>query len=542
MSIHNGNPRILVVDDHKTAVEMLIRVFDGQGYTIERAYDGPTAIEVAQEFLPDVILLDIMMPGMNGFEVLQVLRNLPATASCTVIMLTAKDAPTDIETGLKLGADDYVLKPFEPRELIARVNNKIEARNLRDALHSRSKELAALLRVGEHLNQYLETPALLRLILYFVIDLIPCNVAAIYFFDEDENIIDYCATLKDGTQIQKPPFDDYKLVSNVLLQDLPYQWDEPVSWLPEYNCGMAIALRYGDQLNGLMMLANDEAYDTSHFRLFEAISRQAALALKNTELFEKERQYNNHLEEMVQDRTRELRSAQKMLIRSEKMASVGRLAATVAHEINNPLLPIRLSLEDMIEDLKTGKPISDRSLEVALESSDRIQRIVDRLLKFTRGPQNPTDTTEMELVSLADVIDNVLILSHKYIEHANVETVVELDRTLTVLGKRDELEQVYLNLVMNASQAMEEQGGGTLTVKLYMTASDVVSEVHDTGHGIPENMINDIFEPFLSTKDEGTGLGLFITYGIVAKHQGEIRVESVVDEGTRFTILLPHNN
>jgi DNA-binding response OmpR family regulator len=127
---------------------MLERIFEREGFQVKSVHDGLAALEVAEQLLPDLILLDIQMPGMNGFDVLRSLRQNERTIMIPTILITAKARqPADVAHGLNLGADDYVQKPFEPRELVARVQSKIRAHQLEDALHRRTQELEALLRI-----------------------------------------------------------------------------------------------------------------------------------------------------------------------------------------------------------------------------------------------------------------------------------------------------------------------------------------------------------------------------------------------------------
>lgn len=527
------NPLILIVDDHYPAVEMLKRAFMSHDFRVEAAYDGNEALEKAGEMIPDLILLDIMMPGLNGYEVLEQLRKNPNTNEIPAIFTTAKDGVDDIEHGLRLGADDYVPKPIKPRELIARVRSKIESRRLRDALRQRTTDLEALLRVGEELNNHLEIDELLTLVLYLVDDLVDSIGVSIYQISETGDIIDsrttYNVSAISDNEVEA-------LVEQFLNTPKSIAWDietaSPFKALPK---GMAMGLTYGAQLHGIIVVESEIGLSEHEARLFEGIGRQATLALRNAELYKVKVNYAEHLEDMVEERTQELRDAQALLVRSEKLASVGRLASGIAHEINNPLTPIIINMEGMVEDIEAEYPITLADVEMTLQSARRIRRIVERLLQFTR--KQGDDRPDMEPLDLAHVVKNVNSLSQTFLRKSSVQVEMNLVPDTFVYGNRDQIEQVLLNLVLNAQAAMED--GGQLDIESHIEADNLVLTIQDTGHGIEPDLLGKVFEPFVSTKEEGTGLGLFVSYGIVENHNGTIDVISEVGKGTRFTITLP---
>lgn len=536
----SGTPLVLVVDDQPAAAEMLTRLFNANGYEVANAYNGTEALSLAHEIQPDLILLDIMMPGMDGFEVLKHLRDKPDTADIPTIFITAKTNLADIEHGLQLGADDYIPKPVKPRELLARAKSKIESHKLREELRKRTIELEgrttdlqALLRVSEELNTHLEIDELLNLLLLLVQDLIPTQVAAVFRFNESR-IVDELVRSKDG--------DDYtgQLDLDVLFEKL--KSSQAVAWnsteaspITEFPAGMSIGLAHNGKLHGLIAVFSDEPYSDHILRLFEGIGRQAAMALRNAVLFQLEANYNEELKATVAERTAELQSAHEQLIRSEKLASVGRLAAGIAHEINNPLLPILVNMELMLEDIHHGSEISVRDIEESLRSAQRISRIVQRLLQFTR--KRGEDVPDMEELNVAKIIDDVVALSSSYIKKDGINIVLNVDPATYILGNRDQLEQVFLNLIVNAKAAMSD--GGTLEIRTETGETDVTIFFRDEGVGIETDDLQKIFEPFYSTKEDGSGLGLFISHGIMTNHNGAIDVVSELGKGTTFILTLP---
>lgn len=531
---------VLVVDDEVNTTIMLQHIFEREGYRVERVSNGFEALNAARAHQPDLILLDILMPGMNGFEVLQRLRQDPLTAKIPTIMVTANARePSDVARGLTLGADDYLYKPFAPQELLARAQSKIRARQLEDALKRRTEELEALLQVSEKLNQHLEMADLLDLILELVLDLLPGDLAVVHELNESGEIVDYRVVTK-GSAAVAGRFPDRSLVGICLRSPQMLTWSDSSSYhIDGFTGGMALTLQHGERAVGTLLIAQRTApYDDRHQRLFAAIGRQAALALIKAQLFEIQANYAVHLEDMVAERTSELESAQRMLIRSEKLASIGHLAASIAHEINNPLMPISNLLEDLIDELEQRRVEIDlRAVSIIQESLERIRRIVSRLLEFARD----TDA-DVKALDITDLLDGIIRLNQKFFEHEQVTIRTEFSPLPQVHGSKDQLEQVFMNLALNAQAAMD--GGGTLTIRAYAHQDDVVIEFEDTGCGIPLEQIDRIFDPFFSTKPSGTGLGLFVSYGIIQGHHGTIEVQSKVGAGTRFTVRLPliHTN
>lgn len=528
-------PLILVADDQVPTTTMLERVFEFEGYTVKSVHDGFAAVDAARNLVPDLILLDINMPGMNGLEVLRQLREDSTTSTIPTIIITAMGELSNVVQGLNLGADDYLKKPFHPQELLARAQSKMKARKLEDKLQRRSQELEALLRVSEELSQHLETDELLDFVLLLVADLLPCEVAGIFHLDENGLVIDQRYKQKDGTIAQ--PHTEPQAVADYLIQkNNAVLWPGKDEILDNrYQSGIIVPMKYGDTVAGLLMIGRDKSYDDSHVRLLLGISRQAALALRNAELYEIQSNYALHLEDMVAERTSELESVQELLIRSEKLASIGRLAASIAHEINNPLLPIQINLGDMLEDVRSGHNVEIQDIEKTLESVERIKYIVESLLEFTGKGQ--TKAGELIPLDVNDVITNIIELNRKFFTQADITIETELIPLPLVRGNKYKLEQVFMNLALNAKDAMADSG--ILSFRTRVQKDKVIIEVEDTGTGIQPEIIDAIFEPFNSTKEDGNGLGLFVSYGIMQNHNGQIEVESQLEHGTRFTLTLP---
>ena len=219
----------------------------------------------------------------------------------------------------------------------------------------------------------------------------------------------------------------------------------------------------------------------------------------------------------------------------EKMASLGLLAAGVAHEVNTPLTGISSFTQMLINQTEKDDPRAEL-LEKVERQTERASKIVNNLLNFARQGRS-----SFVPVDLNEQIQDVLSLLEHQLTRARVQVRLELSEDLpSVLGDENKLQQVFLNLILNAQDAMPS--GGWLTIKTLARASGVTVEVSDTGQGISRDDVKRIYDPFFTTKRagrSGTGLGLSISYGIVQEHSGHIAVESAVGKGTRFQIKLP---
>ena len=179
-------PLVLVADDEQNAILLLHRVLEREGFEVESARDGLATLEKARALKPDLILLDVQMPRLNGFEVTARLREDPETARIPVIFVTAAARePSDVAHGLQLGADDYIRKPYDYHELVARAISKMRARQLEDRLQRRNAELEALVRVGAEFNQRLALPELTERMINIIMQEFSAQYVELFLFDED---------------------------------------------------------------------------------------------------------------------------------------------------------------------------------------------------------------------------------------------------------------------------------------------------------------------------------------------------------------------
>ncbi len=248
------------------------------------------------------------------------------------------------------------------------------------------------------------------------------------------------------------------------------------------------------------------------------------------------------LHDVTKVRELERRTMENELFESEKLATVGRLASAVAHEVNNPLEAIKNSLYLLVRQTREDDP-NRRFLEIASKETQRVSNVIRQMLGFSRPP------AATEIVDLNRVIDDACSLLDRQLRLSGIRLNKQLEPGLpAVRGSSEELAQVFLNLLINAQHAMPNGGILSVTSRVsgptdpeFVSGSYVLVQLRDTGVGIPEDQLPHIFEPFFTTKSgsKGTGLGLWVTFGIVQSHGGQLQVRSEVGQGTSFTVALP---
>jgi two-component system NtrC family sensor kinase len=241
------------------------------------------------------------------------------------------------------------------------------------------------------------------------------------------------------------------------------------------------------------------------------------------------------LEKKVEERTKELVEMQARLVQSEKLAGLGKLAAGIAHEINNPLGGILIYSHLLLEESKKDTSAYENLKKIVKETT-RCKNIVKGLLEFSR-PKEP----EMMMTDINDAVLRAMAIFEPQALFHNIEVRKELSELPRIVADSSQLQQVFTNIIANAAEAIAGNGILTIRTSLDKQTDRIRVEFTDTGHGIkPEDMTR-LFEPFFTTKEvgKGTGLGLAISYGIVQKHQGSIEVRSKVGKGSTFTVILP---
>lgn len=245
-------------------------------------------------------------------------------------------------------------------------------------------------------------------------------------------------------------------------------------------------------------------------------------------------EWADKMEVKVQERTSELKKIHGQLFRSEKLASLGKLAAGVAHEINNPLTGVLTNSSLLLEDLEEADPKRD-DVQVIVNETIRCREIVKRLLDFARQTK-----PQKSMTNINALIENIVLLVRNQTSFRNVNIEKKLEDNIPeIMADKDQIQQVFINFILNAADAMPKGGKINIETKVMRNRDFIEIKFEDSGIGISEVNKNKIFDPFFTTKENGTGLGLSISYGIVEQHGGTINLESEVGKGTTFIVNLP---
>lgn len=226
-----------------------------------------------------------------------------------------------------------------------------------------------------------------------------------------------------------------------------------------------------------------------------------------------------------------IKSAQEHLVKTEKLYAIGEFSAGIAHEIKNPLTPIMMLMRRVKEEKES---LTENDVDIIEEELNRIDKIVTEFLAFARP-----DKTEKTTVNINEVLNEVIAITRPKMEHSSIQLVEKYSQRLPdIYGNHDVLKQVFLNIVLNAIQAMDSKGGG-LTIETSSDHKKIRVLIIDTGIGIPEENLNKIYDPFFTTKKEGTGMGLALTYNIISDHSGKVDIDSTAGAGTTVKVEFP---
>lgn len=531
-------PLILIADDEVDTASLLQKICQDSGWATIMSDNGNNTVQFAKTHLPDLILLDVRMPYKNGFEVLAELRQQAVTQHIPVIMVTATaTAPEEAVKGINLGADDYLPKPFHYKELQARIRAKLRARELEEKLFKRTMELGMLVDLGIKLNNSHALPIQAQSVLKFLIEHMDADAGLLHFLPSTAT--PRLTIIDTGEEVYKA--NDMAALDAYVHPDAPPQRLNTIQTqmlfkLEAFHSAILITLNQHMVGIGILCLAHRSVgyFDDQALMALRSVAEQVSLGAVNAQLYQALRSNADDLAHKVEERTTALEVTQRQLIRSEKLAALGRLAGEIAHEINNPLQPIMSCLESAIEDLEDQQPVSLQDLKMAMSEVARLKRMVSRLLDFARP-----DSSQRTGVQINEIIEEVLALTAKKMALIGVHIQREMEMLPAINVNPDQLKQVILNLIINSIDAMNDSPQKQLLIRTWADNIWVTIIIEDQGKGIESHLLQEIFEPFFSTKDHGSGLGLAITHSIIMAHNGTIDVRSEVNKGTIFTICLP---
>jgi PAS domain S-box-containing protein len=300
-------------------------------------------------------------------------------------------------------------------------------------------------------------------------------------------------------------------------------------FLPDTKSELAVPIKTGTQFLGLLDIHQipPAVLTERDVQLVSAVADQLAIALQKARLY-------TDLQESLQQE----QATRSQLVHTEKLAVAGRLLASVSHELNNPLQAIQNALF-LLQDEGALSTQGQQDMKIVLSETERMATLLERL----RTSYQPVHAEDFQPVEINSIIEDVHALVATHLRHAEISYEFQADPELpSINGLRDQLKQVFLNLFMNAVDAMADGGRLSVSTDWLADKKQVLITVGDTGTGIDESLLPDIFDAFITNKEKGTGLGLAISYEIVLKHNGVIKAENKPEGGGKFSIWLPAEN
>ncbi|WP_372965268.1 response regulator [Marinobacter sp.] len=502
----NSEVTVLLVDDNPQNLKVLYETLKDKGYRLLIANDGAKALDLARRHRPEVILLDIMMPEMDGYEVCEHLKADPATSDCAVVFLSALDDLSAKVKGFSLGGADYISKPFQSQEVIVRVNTHAKVIRLERELQARNRELKG--DQARILNSISE---------------------GIYGLDEN-GVIEFAN--KAAALIMACPVDE--LIGKSFF-DLHFSTaSECRDSLPVMaTCQQGVAEHQRNiqmhRVNGAVFPAEYRAtpkLDNGELHGAVVVFRDITAELNNEQALDEAKA-------LVQEH-------RDQLAHTSRLTTMGEMAAGFAHEVNQPLTAItnyaRVSGRIMAKD-DPDFPLLRETMDKIEAQSHRASEIIRRIRRFMRKP-----ATGKEVLSVPTLLEDTRKFAEVDMRNNDGGIVVEVEDHLPdVLADPIQVQQVTLNFIRNALEATRA-ANSSLPVEVSARRCGehcVRVQVRDHGVGVPEEAEEKLFHPFYTTKEDGMGIGLATCRSLIQSQGGEIGYERPEDGGACFFFTLP---
>lgn len=505
----NSEVTVLLVDDNPQNLKVLYETLKDQDYRLLIANEGEKALDLARRHQPEVVLLDIMMPEMDGYEVCERLKADPEAADCAVVFLSALDDLEAKVKGFALGGADYISKPFQSQEVIARVKTHARVIQLERELQARNRELQG--DQARILNSISE---------------------GIYGLDEN-GTIEFANPA--AAIIMRSPVED--LIGRNFFETHFATASECPDGLPaQATCHQGVAENQRD----IRMLRADETGFPAEYRStpkHESDELHGAVVVF--------RDITTELEsEHALEEARELVQEQRhQLAHTSRLTTMGEMAAGVAHEVNQPLTAIanyaRVS-KRMMSVENPNLSLLQETLDKIEAQSHRASEIIRRIRRFMKKP-----ATGKEVLSVSTLLEDTRQFAE--VDARNNDGAIELvvpEDLPDISADPIQVQQVALNLIRNALEATRAaESAQPVEVSAKVTSEGCVRvEVRDHGVGLTEDAEEKLFLPFYTTKDEGMGIGLPTCRSLIQAQGGDIGFERPEDGGARFFFTLPAAN
>lgn len=524
---------VLVVDDEPGIALLCNRILNRAGYEVLSETNPRTAIEHLQQKRFDLLVVDIRMPEVDGFDVIS--RAQMMQPDIAVLVMTGFGTVETAIQALRQGVDGLLLKPFQKGEELLQAVRQALTDNQRKRDTARVSALRPLFNVTETLFAETDRDRLLELIVSAICDHLNCSNVAYYQVANGKVSV----VAQRGRVFQVDASTDSSTLAAHLIRRVDADGNPFVinatgpgeadaqSLLSSLGLGTALLIPVArSNLHSVMFAARDASGTERSFRgadleMFFVLARQAVVAMENAGLYADLRDYVRRVED-----------SQEALLRAEKMAAAGRLTASIAHEVNNPLQSVQNCLHLAgREDLPEAK--RKEYFQLAQTELERLMKTMQRMLDFYRP-----GAAKVELVDVLELLQHVLNLTSQQLRQRHIDVETDLPESLPeIFVVSSQIQQIFFNLILNSLDAMP--AGGKLKIRAREFQHGIEIVFQDTGPGIPENRRNDIFEPFFSTKEGGTGLGLTVSYNIVTAHGGMLDLVNEGEPGACFRLFLP---
>jgi len=529
--------KILIVDDDLANAVLCQRLLQRAGFQPQVATNANDGLRSLRASPYDLLITDIRMPDLDGFELMaQAAQSNPDLA---ILVITGFGTVENAVKALRLGADGLILKPIaRSGELVETVKSVLQKRqNKLDAL--RLKFLRPLFDVGEHFYSETTPECLADLVTEDICAHTNSAFSGILVRDKastgwrmlaGKNLTPFELSNQHSELVQQSmgSVTDHSAVLETSVEDVP----DPTmkAWLQSHSLGGVVYAPVGRKNRNFIFFAIREnskpLWGGPDKELFAILARQAAVALENADLYNELKEFIHQLEE-----------SQRSLIMAEKMAALGRLMASLAHELNNPLQGVQncLHLAAM-----TDLPENQRQefIQMARREVERVSKMAQTAMEYHRPTQ-----VDINLVNINGLLDSVLTLLDAQLRESQIEVVrssPEVDLEVPVI--RDKVQQVVLNLMLNALDALSTvDHPQKIWIDLSELENGIEICIEDNGPGLDPSIEHRLFEPYVSTKAYGSGLGLAISYELIVDvHGGELGfVPPVHAQGARVRIVLP---
>jgi len=523
-----NTPIVLIVDDEAGIVKLCERLLTRAGFQVSAFTKPQEAMNYLRGERVDLLLVDIRMPEVDGFSVVAFAKEHQPDIA-TLVMTGFGTVETAIKA-LRRGVDGLILKPFEKgEELVEAARQALaDSQRKRDAAHTEA--LRPLFDVTEAFLAETRPDRLPELIVDAVCSHLRCENAAYYQrLPEDDGALTLlfkrgqAYSESDAGNDAEKESSESEITHPLRVSESEY----PILQKELSKLGIGSALFVPIDHSGVQALlyagrdVGEASFRDIDLDILLILARQASVAIENAMLYSELRDY-----------VQQVKDSQKALLQAEKMATAGRLTASIAHEVNNPLQAVRnclhLAGRDDLSEVK-----KDEYFGLAQTELERLTTTVRRMLDFYRP-----GTVAPIAIDLEEILNHVLALMRAQFQKRDIIVNTFLPEDLpSVLAVSAQVQQVFLNLSLNAYDAMP--AGGVLDIRARKKKKGVEITFQDNGIGIePEDQPN-IFEPFISTKEGGTGLGLTVSYNIIAALGGELEFISNNQEGACFQVTLP---